>query len=323
MREIPDLIYYPDTRPGITRRRCGRGFTYFAPDGTRIEDVEERRRLSSLAVPPAYENVWICPRPDGHLQASGRDARQRKQYRYHPKWTEYRARKKYDDLTEFGRALPRIRRNIARDLDREAGDIDFAVAAVLAIIDRLSLRIGHPDYEHENGTYGATTLTHRHLSLGEHGLDLRYPGKGGRDVKRHVKDNKLQKVLHDLDDLPGARLVEWIDSDGTPREVTSDLVNHRLAEITQSDRLTAKTFRTWNGSVAALHAAAEAEKVTIKGMSEAAAQRLANTPTIARNSYIHPEVIALAEDPGRIPQDPPQISGLRVDERRLMALIDR
>ncbi|MGR3756299.1 MAG: DNA topoisomerase IB [Tranquillimonas sp.] len=322
MQDIPNLVYYPDDRPGITRRRCGRGFTYRAPDGTTIDDRDERRRLAALAGPPAYEDVWICPRRDGHLQASGRDARQRKQYRYHPQWTEFRAQRKYSDLVEFGHALPRIRRRIAEDLRGEAGDLDFAIAAVLGMIDRLSLRVGNAGYAEENGTYGATTLRRRHLKLGKSGLSLNYVAKGGLQVRRRVHDARLARVLHELDDLPGSTLIGWIDEDGKPHEVTSTHVNGRLASITGNDRLTAKTFRTWNGSVAALHAAAEADRITIKEMSEAASRRLSNTPTIARNSYIHPAVIALAEDPARIPRDPPQVRGLRLDERRLLALIE-
>ncbi|RVV97519.1 DNA topoisomerase IB [Mesobaculum littorinae] len=321
MQDIPDLVYYPDDRPGISRRRCGRGFTYRAPDGTTIDDRAERRRLAALAVPPAYEDVWISPRSDGHLQASGRDVRRRKQYRYHPSWTEFRSARKFGDLAEFGDRLPGIRRRIARDLQGEAGDLDFAVAAVLAMIDRLSLRIGNAGYAEENGTYGATTLKRSHMRLGKRGLTLAFTAKGGLKVRREVRDARLQKVLHDLDDLPGSKLVGWVDEMGVAHEVTSTHVNRRLAEITGNARLTAKTFRTWNGSVAALHEASVAEKVTIKGMSEAAAKRLANTPAIARTSYIHPEVIALAEDPEALPQDLPQIRGLREDERRLMALI--
>jgi DNA topoisomerase-1 len=319
---LPDLVYYPDTNPGIRRRRTGRGFCYYAPDGALIRDAEERARLAALAVPPAYGDVWICPLPQGHLQATGIDARGRKQYRYHPRWTEFRAELKYRDLGDFGRMLPRIRRRIARDLSGEPGARDFAVAAVVAMIDRLSVRVGSADYVEQNGTYGATTLRHDHLKLTRTGLSLRYPGKGGREVQRQVRDTRLGRVLHELDDLRGATLVSWIDGAGRAREVTAGDVNAYLAEVTGEDRFTAKTFRTWNGSVAALEAVTPGERPTIKAMAEAAANRLANTPAIARGSYIHPEVLRLAEMPERYPSALPEVAGLRADERRLLALLE-
>ena len=323
MPETPDsLVYYPDSRPGIRRKRQGRGFSYLAPDGTRIDRNEERARIEALAVPPAYEDVWISPKVQGHLQATGRDARARKQYRYHPDWTEWRARKKFDRLAEFGLALPRIRDRVARALrDGAAGEHGFALAAVIAMIDQLSIRVGNPAYADENGTYGATTLTGRHMALGEDGLRLAYSGKGGREVTRRIGTDRLMKTLGKLHDLPGAELVSWIDDSGDTRAVASGEVNDWIAEATGIEGATAKTFRTWAGSVAALEAARRADKVTIKAMAEAAAERLANTPTIARNSYIHPDVIALAEAPDRLPVDPPEIGGLRQDERRLIALI--
>jgi DNA topoisomerase I len=287
-----------------------------------IRDPDERARLASLAVPPAYEEVWICPLPHGHLQATGLDARRRKQYRYHPRWTEFRSQLKYGDLADFGRLLPRIRRRIARDLAGEPGERAFAVAAVLAMIDRLSVRVGSSGYAEENGTYGATTLRHHHLKLTRKGISLRFPGKGGKEVNRQVRDTRLGRVLHDLDDLPGATLVSWLDTEGRAREVTAGDVNAYLAEVTGEDRFTAKTFRTWNGSVAALGAVTPGEVPRIKAMAAAAADRLANTPTIARNSYIHPEVLRLSEEPERYPAALPEVTGLRADERRLLALLE-
>jgi DNA topoisomerase I len=320
--DLPDLVYYPDTRPGIRRRRAGRGFCYIDLGGALIRDPAERARLASLAVPPAYRDVWICPLPEGHLQATGLDARGRKQYRYHPRWTALRAELKYADLASFGRLLPRIRRRIARDLSGEPGGRDFAVAAVLGMIDRLSMRVGSVDYAEENGTYGATTLRRNHLRITARGVSLRFPAKGGQIVTRRVSDRRLGRVLHDLGDLAGATLVSWRDAAGRARDVTAGDVNAYLAEVTGEDRFTAKTFRTWNGSVAALAAVTPGEAPKIKAMAEAAAERLANTPTIARNSYIHPEVLRLAEDPARYPGALPEVAGLRADERRLLALLE-
>ena len=325
MEKIPDLIYYPDTRPGITRRRAGRGWSYTLPDGTRIDDKAERDRLNALAVPPAYEDVWICPRPDGHLQATGRDTRKRKQYRYHADWTAFRARKKYQELPRFGECLPAIRRRIRAGLKAEVGDPEFATAAVLAMIDRLSLRVGNRDYADENEAYGATTLRPSHVKLTPEALQLDYPGKGGIRIKRTLKDKRLAQVLHQLDDLPGATLVTWVDDCDVTHEVTSSRVNEFLFDITGEDAFTAKTFRTWNGTVAAMEEALRADDLTIKSMSEAAALTLGNTPTIARNSYIHPDVIDLADTDlsarAAIARSAPSKRGLRQGERAVLGLL--
>ncbi|WP_102109389.1 DNA topoisomerase IB [Oceaniglobus roseus] len=327
MSPIPGLVYYPDTRPGITRRKAGRGFTYRAPDGTTIDCKVERKRLAALAVPPAYVDVWICPKPNGHLQATGKDTRARKQYRYHPDWTSYRSEKKFGDLAAFGTALPAIRRRILKDLKEEAGSRPFALAALLAMLDRLSMRIGTPEYAAENGSFGATTLRRRHVKLDDKadGLRLSYTAKGGQKVRRSLKDATLQRALHRLEDLPGATLVRWIDDDGDPHSVSSEAVNALLEDISGVHGLTAKTFRTWNGSAAAMDVALRAEDLTIKAMADTASERLANTPTIARNSYIHPKVIDLAGTPLEerriLLERAPAIRGLRRDEAALMHLL--
>ena len=328
MKDLPDLVYFPDDRPGITRRRCGRGFSYTAPDGTRIDDRTERARIAALAVPPAYEGVWISPRADGHLQATGRDARSRKQYRYHPDWTAFRAREKFAGLAAFGEALPGLRRRILDDLrSSEAGEREFAIAAVLALLDRAGLRIGNAGYARENRTYGATTLRRTHMTLDGDRLRLSFPAKGGRRVREELRDRTLNRVLTRLDDLPGRDLVSWVDDDGTPHSVRSDEVNAFLAERTGNADLTAKTFRTWNGSVAALEAAAAPGRVSIRAMAEAAAARLHNTPAIARTSYIHPEVIALADlsEADRLHRiaTPEEPRGLRRSEAQLLGLLSK
>lgn len=317
------LVYYPDDRPGIRRRRCGRGFSYVAPDGTTIDDRDERRRLAALAVPPAYEDVWICPLPHGHLQATGRDARERKQYRYHPDWTAWRARRKFDHLIRFGEALPRLRRRVARELSGEAGDRAFALAAIVALLDRTAMRIGHPENVAMNGTHGATTLTRRHVELGESEIRLNYRAKGGREVQATLRDRKLHRVLHALHDLPGRDLVDWIDDSGQPHAVASDAVNEWIAEVVGEVEATAKTFRTWAGTLAAFEVALREPRPTIRAMSEAAAERLANTPAIARSSYIHPDVIALAEtglDAETLDAETAP-AGLRKTETQLLALL--
>lgn len=324
MMRIPDLVYYPDSYPGITRRRAGRGWSYIAPDGTRIAQAAERARLDALAVPPAYTDVWICPRPDGHLQATGRDAKDRKQYRYHENWTAYRSQRKYADLPSFGTHLPAIRRRIRRDLRNDVGDRSFAIAAVLAMIDRLSLRVGHAENA-KHGAYGATTLRPRHVELTQEGLCLDYRGKGGVRIRRNLRDKRLAQLLHRLDDLHGATFVTWVDDCGKLHEVTSTQVNELLHDITGEDGYTAKTFRTWNGTVAAMETAMKDETLTIKAMSEAAAETLGNTPTIARTSYIHPDVIGLAGTPlpdrHRIAEGATDCRGLRLGERTLLSFL--
>ncbi|MEM7710046.1 MAG: DNA topoisomerase IB [Pseudomonadota bacterium] len=316
----PDLVYYPDDRPGISRRRAGRGWSYRAPDGTAIDDPAERSRIEALAVPPAYDKVWISPRWRGHLQATGYDDRTRKQYRYHASWTEWRAMRKYAELPAFGAALPALRRKVAAALGGDAGERDFAVAAVVRLIDRASMRVGSAQYRDENGTEGATTLRRGNLTLEDGRVRLDWTAKGGKRVRRQISDRTLGRALHDLADLPGAPVFEWIE-DGTRHEVQADQVNDWLRAATGLETVSAKTFRTWNGSVAALEAAqASGAGVTIKAMAEAAAQVLHNTATIARNSYIHPDVIALAEEWREVAAGGP--SGLRVGERALMGLIE-
>ena len=322
---IPDgLTYYPDDRPGITRRKAGRGFIYRAPDGTRIEQRSERTRIEALAIPPAYTDVWISPERRGHLQATGRDAATRKQYRYHPDWSAFRAARKFDDLPRFGHALPRIRAAIRSGLEGELGTRTFALATVLGLIDRLSLRPGHPDYTEANGSYGATTLRSKHLVVSRGGTELRFRAKGGVKVEETLSDKRLARALQRLDDLPGAPLATWMEGEEV-RQVTPDMVSAHLSEITGEDGLTPKTFRTWNGTVAAMEVALREEALSIGAMTEAAADRLNNTPTIARNSYIHPVVIGLAEkDLGdrRALADTATPTRLRKAERAVLALLD-
>lgn len=318
--KLPDLVYFPDDRPGISRRRAGKGWSYAGPDGTTIDDAVERQRLNALAVPPAYVDVWISPEVRGHLQATGYDERTRKQYRYHPNWSEWRSLKKYGELPGFGAALPALRRRIATALGGEAGERDFAMAAVLRLIDRVSIRVGSEAYRAENGTEGATTLRSRNLKVDGKGVRLDFVAKGGKRVRRQLSDRTLMRALHDLSDLPGAPVFEWIEG-GERHAVHADHVNDWLREATGLDHATAKTFRTWNGSVAALEAAMKAgEGVTIKAMAGAAAAVLHNTPTIARTSYVHPQVINLA-DVWREMAVPDAPVGLRQGERALVGLL--
>jgi DNA topoisomerase-1 len=314
------LVYVSDKDPGIARRRCGRGFSYIAPDGTTIARGPERARIEALAVPPAYDDVWICPRINGHLQATGRDARHRKQYRYNPDWSAAQSTTKFDMLPAFGMALPAIRAKVARDLKTEPGDLAFALAAAVEVIDRASLRVGHPEYSRQNGSYGALTLRRRHLALTGADIELRFTAKGGKTVRKLVTDRKLQKLLQRVSDIPGATLLSWVDDSGAAQTLSSHQLNAYLSEAAQDDRFTAKTFRTWAGTLAAF-SCAQAGTATLKAMSEATAARLHNTPAIARSSYIHPAVIGLAGRP-LPPGAPVRKRGLFVAEQHLLGLLN-
>lgn len=320
MTASQSLRYYPDSRPGIVRLRCGRGFTYFDKDGARITDAEERTRLGALAVPPAYENVWICPYVNGHLQATGYDARGRKQYRYHPEWSAAQAETKFASLAAFGATLPRLRRAIRRDLNTEVGAQRFALAAAVAMIDRLALRVGNPEYAKTNGSFGTLTLKGQHVRLRDDKLEVSFKAKGGKRVRRQIADRTLLRVLGEIRELPGAELLAWLDDEGIPHTLSSAALNDYIAEKCGAKGVSAKTFRTWSGTVAAFEVALNDDTPRIKDMANAAAERLNNTPTIARNSYIHPDVLDLCTTPKPIPCAEKQ-EGLTEPERRLLAFL--
>lgn len=292
----PDaLVYYPDTAPGIRRRRCGRGFSYVAPDGTRIDRGAERQRLEAMAVPPAYDDVWMSPLPNGHLWATGRDARARKQYRYHPEWRAAQDETKFGRLAEFGAALPRLRAWTEGALDRPEGSFDLALAVVIAFLDRTSIRVGHPAYARENRTFGATTLRRSHVRAEDGAVLLRFRAKGGLLVRQRLQGARLNRAIQRSAGLSGATLAAWTDEAGQRHAVRSDEVNARIAELTD-EAGSAKTFRTWNGTLAAFRRVLEAEDPTIAAAAKAASEVLHNTPAIARNSYIHPRVLELIGD---------------------------
>ncbi len=314
------LIYYQDSQPGISRLRHGRGFTYKAADGTTIDRGAERKRLEALAVPPAYEDVWMSPLPNGHLQATGRDARARKQYRYHEEWSQAQSETKFNGLIAFGHALPRLRRFVANDLAQDAGERAFALASAVTLIDRAALRVGNADYTRENGSYGTVTLKSKHVKLDGSTISLRYTAKGGKKVRRQINDRTLAKVLGKINDLPGAQLLSWVDDHDEVQTLSSSALNDYIVRAAGSDDITAKTFRTWAGTVAAFEIG-ENGGATIKQMAEAAAAQLSNTVTVTRNSYIHPAVIDLAgADP--LDLDTSRRSGLFAAEGRLLAYLE-
>ncbi|WP_246849449.1 DNA topoisomerase IB [Rubellimicrobium arenae] len=323
--EVPaGLVYVTDSMPGIRRQKRGKGFSYIGPDGTTIERGAERERLEKLGVPPAYDRVWMCPLPNGHLQATGFDVRQRKQYRYHPEWSSHRSGNKFDRLVDFGHALPAIRERVAHDLRAPPGDPRFALAAAVTLIDRLSLRVGNEEYARENGSYGALTLRNKHVRLRDGEIGLDFKAKSGQRVRRRLKDSRLLKVLEKASDLPGAELLTWVDDMGQVHSLTSTQLNAYLDEADGDDSLafTAKTFRTWAGTLAAFERLAQGDAPKIKALAEAASQRLHNTPTVAKQAYIHPAVLEMA---GQVPDLPPPepIKGLSTDETRLLAFLEK
>lgn len=323
------LVYVSDSEPGIRRQRAGRGFCYRLPDGALLRDAAVKARITALGLPPAYENVWICIKANGHLQATGYDARGRKQYRYHSDWQALKSGDKFDQLIAFGHALPKLRRAVKRDLAGEPGAVDTMLAAITVLLDEAQLRVGNRAYAQENKTYGATTLLKRHVTLADGRIALHFTAKGGKRVRRTLKHPRLQRLLEDCADLPGRQLFVWTDESDLVRPIDSGRLNAYLTG-TSGIAISAKTFRTWAGSLAAFayahHEIAEGGCPTIKGMAEAAAETLHNTPAIARSSYIHPEIIALADTPEtlrRALRRPAlDISGLRVEEERLLRFLE-
>ncbi len=325
------LVYVSDREPGITRRKRGRGFSYHIAGGGPLTDPSDKERVARLAIPPAYHSVWICALADGHLQATGYDDRGRKQYRYHERWQILRDEHKFEQLIPFGEALPALRRRVLTDAQRIENPERATLAALVLLLDAAHLRVGNRQYVAENGTYGATTLLKRHVRFGE-GLELQFLAKGGKKVRRHLRAPRLQRILESIADLPGRELFVWQDGTGAVHSIDSSQLNRYISEISDAPA-SAKTFRTWGGTLAAFSAAmarlVKDERPTIKIMAEAAAEELSNTPAISRKSYIHPRVLEIATDPSvgenlkRRASDPlPRRDGLRADEQRLLAFLE-
>ncbi len=291
------LRYISDKRPGIRRVRTPKGFRYVAPDGSRITDEETISRIQKLAIPPAYEDVWICPEPNGHLQAVGRDARGRKQYRYHARWRQVRDESKYAKMLVFGRVLPRIRERIEQDLALRGLPRERVLAAIVRLLETTLMRVGNEEYARANKSFGLTTLRNRHVKVEGGKIHFDFRGKHGLEHHIDLNDRRLARIVKRLQELPGQDLFEYLDEDGNPRAVTSDEVNDYLREITGED-ITAKDFRTWAGTNLAAIAlkelevydsAAKAKKNVLRAV-EAVSQMLGNTPSICRRCYIHPAI---------------------------------
>lgn len=292
------LTYVTDGLAGITRRRSGSGWTYFAPNGARIRDAEKRRRLNGLAIPPAWTDVWICPDPNGHIQATARDARGRKQYRYHASYREARDRSKFRRMLEFSEALPALRSRIERDLRSEALTRELVLATVIRLLDKTLIRVGNDEYARENNSFGLTTLRRRHVKVKGTAVRFSFRGKSGIEHDVAVIDARLAKVIQRCQEIPGYELFQYVDEQGERHAITSDDVNARLREITGRD-VTAKDFRTWGGT---MHAALalqsmgpaasrrEADRNILQAL-DAVCKRLGNTRTVCRKYYVHPALI--------------------------------
>ncbi len=292
--------YVDDSGPGITRKKSGRSWQYFDVKGRRITRRTEIDRLNAIALPPAYTDAWFCPRPDGHLQAVGWDARGRKQYRYHIGFRTAREADKYSRCGSFADALPAIRARVERDLAQRNIDRDAVLAAVVRLLDRGRVRVGNEVYAQSNKSYGATTLRKRHVEVKGEAVKFDYIGKSGKAQLLKIEDKRLARVVKRCLDESESRLFEYVDAQGARHAVTSADVNAYLREASGCE-FSAKHFRTWGASVIALDTLLKAEMpLKLKAMLEPVAAALGNTPAIARKSYVHPAVIALVDTPEKV-----------------------
>jgi DNA topoisomerase I len=292
------LYFVTDANEGIRRKRCGKGFRYVLPSGAALKERAELARIRKLAIPPAWSNVWICPSPDGHIQATGRDARGRKQYRYHPDWIRVRDEAKYDKLLTFARVLPRLRKTVQDHMGERGLTRNKVLATVVYLLETTLVRVGNREYAKENKSYGLTTLQDRHVSFEGSAVRFSFRGKTGKEWKLKVTDRRIARIVRSCQDLPGQHLFQYENEAGEACQVTSADVNEYLREIT-GEEITAKDFRTWAGTVLAAVALSEFErfdsetaaKRNIRAAIEAVAARLGNTTSICRKCYVHPEVL--------------------------------
>ena len=293
------LRYVSDLGPGIRRRRSGAAFTYLGVDGSVVRDKETIRRIKSLAIPPAWTDVWICPDPRGHIQATGRDARRRKQYRYHVRWREVRDAVKYDRMLAFAEALPEIREQTDRHLELPGMPRKKVLAAIVRLLEETRIRVGNEEYRKENGSFGLTTLRNRHVEVIGAEVRFHFKGKSGKHHRVRLEDRRIARLIKRLQDLPGQELFEYVDEDGEPKPLDSEDVNEYLREITGKD-FTAKDFRTWAGTIlaarffreAGVTAGTRGAKKALGSAIARVADELGNTPAVCKKCYIHPAVIA-------------------------------
>lgn len=296
------LTYCSDEQPGIRRTASGRGFSYHDPGGELIRDESTLARLRALAIPPAWTDVWICPRASGHIQATGRDVKGRKQYRYHGGWSSHASETKFERLPAFARALPKLRKRVEADLGRRGVSRDKVLATAVRLLEITLIRVGNAQYAKQNRSYGLTTLNKRHLDVDGTALTFAFRGKSGVEHEVKVRDRRLATVIRSLRELPGQQLFKYRDADGQLCVLTSDDVNAYIREA-MGEQFSAKDFRTWAGTVSAARALREMDppasptearrRITV--CVKAVAGLLGNTPTVCRSSYVHPKVFELFE----------------------------
>lgn len=301
---VAGLRYVRPEGPGIRREKRGDDFRYILPDGTVLKDPAELSRIRSLVIPPAWEDVWICPRADGHLQAVGRDAKGRKQYRYHPQYRSVRDQTKFGRMLAFGAALPKMRARIEEDLRLPGMPREKVLAAVVKLLDHTCMRVGNDEYKKQNDSYGLTTLQDHHVEVKGSKLRFRFRGKSGQEQDIELDDPRLAKIVKKSRDLPGYELFQYTDEGGITRDITSSDVNDYIREIAGGEEFTAKDFRTWGGSgyaasvleqMGTAETATEAKKNVVAAIKEVAG-KLGNRPATCRKYYVHPAVIAAYED---------------------------
>ena len=296
--ESAGLRYVSDDQPGLRRRRKGKGFVYRDDEGHAVQDHDTLARIRSLSIPPAWTEVWIAPRSDSHIQATGRDARGRKQYRYHPEFREARDSTKYEHIIDFARALPGIRAHVARDIARAGLPREKVIATVVHLLETTLIRVGNEDYAKDNKSFGLTTLRNPHVKVNGTELRFNFRGKSGKTWRLQIKDRRVAKIIRACQDIPGQQLFQYTDDRGTPQDISSADVNDYLRAVTRRD-ITAKDFRTWAGTVLAAMALQEFEtidgraktKKSVRAAIERVAMRLGNTVTICRKCYVHPEIV--------------------------------
>jgi DNA topoisomerase-1 len=301
------LRYVSDAMPGLRRKRSGKHFAYVDVAGKTIRDEDVISRIRALAIPPAYEDVWICPAPNGHIQATGRDARGRKQYRYHARWREVRDDTKYGRMVEFAAALPALRTCVDRDLRLAGMPREKVLAAVVRLLETTTIRVGNDEYARDNNSFGLTTLLNKHAHVNGGTVTFSFRGKSGIKHAIGFHDKRLAKIVRACQDMPGQQLFEYVDEEGVPRNVDSSDVNAYIREISGDD-FTAKDFRTWIGTVhcavvlaerTAGETPAERKSILLDAIKEVAV-RLGNTAAVCRKSYIHPEILAAYEELGSL-----------------------
>lgn len=331
--EAAGLVYVSDDGPGISRKRHGRYFAYYRADGARITDRKVIDRINALAIPPAYTDVWICPRSNGHIQATGRDAKGRKQYRYHPRFRETRDSAKYERMLDFAEALPAIRARVDDHMRRRGLPREKVLATVVHLLETTMIRVGNAEYAEQNKSFGLSTLRSRHVDVEGAELKFNFKGKSGKTWRLSVRDRRIARIVKSIQELPGQHLFQYVDDDGEVREVSSTDVNDYLREISGRD-ITAKDFRTWTGTVLTALCLAAADEVDndraakriLKDAIAEVAGQLGNTPTVCRKAYIHPEVIGAFNERAlvlQIRQQARKDGALRPEEKAVYDLLRR